>query len=135
MTVRILLADDHAMLRGALRALVSAEPDLQLVGEADGGVAAVRLARELSPDVVIMDLSMPDLNGVEATRQVRSLAPAARVIVLSAHLDRQLLQHVWDAGAAGYVLKDVAHEELVTAIRIVEAGERYGSPRVAREIG
>jgi DNA-binding NarL/FixJ family response regulator len=135
MGLKILVADDHAGLRAALRALISLEPDLELVGDADGGVAAVRLARELKPGVILMDLSMPDLNGIDATRQVRADAPEAKVIALSAHLDRRLLKRAWDAGAAGYVLKDTAHDELIPAIRAVAAGERYVSPRVAREHG
>ena len=137
MALRILIADDHAALRAALCALVAGEADMEVVGEADGGAAAVRLARELAPDVVVMDLSMPDLNGVEATRQVRRGAPAVKVVALSAHLDRKLLDSVWDAGAAGYVLKDTAYDDLLPAIRAASgaAGGRYVSPRVAKELG
>src|SRR5688500_17638430 len=124
MSLKVLLADDHGMLRRALRALIAAEPGNEVVGGAGGGLGAVRLARELTPDVIVMDLSMPDLNGVEATRQIRSQTSAARVIALSAHLDRHLLDQVWDAGAAGYVLKDMAYDELVPAVRAVAAGER-----------
>ena len=135
MRLRILIADDHEALRGALRALISAEAGLEVVGEAAGGDDAVRLARELNPDVVVMDLSMPGTNGVDATRLVRADRPAARVVVLSAHFDRALLDRVWDAGAAAYVLKDNAHDELVPAIRAAAAGERFVSPRVERELG
>jgi two-component system response regulator NreC len=135
MTLRVLIADDHAGLRGALRALVGLEPDLEVVADADGGQAAVRLAHELAPDVIVMDLSMPDLNGIDATRLIRAETPDARVVTLSAHLDRTLLDLVWAAGAAGYVLKDAAHDELVPAIRAVARGERYVSPVVARELG
>jgi DNA-binding NarL/FixJ family response regulator len=123
------------MIRSALRALVAVEGDLEVVGEADGGRAAAGMARALSPGVVVMDLSMPDVDGVDATREVVAACPAARVIAFSAHLDRKLLDDVFAAGAAGYVLKDIAHEELVAAIRAVAAGEVYVSPRVTRELG
>ena len=135
MAVKVLIVDDHAMLRSALRALVSAEADLEVAGEAAGGRDAVRLARELKPDVVVMDLSMPEVDGLDATREVIAAHPAARVIAFSAHLHRALFDRAFDAGAAGYVLKDLAHEELTTAIRAVAAGQTYISPRVARELG
>jgi two-component system response regulator NreC len=132
---KVLLVDDHAMIRSALRALVAGEADVEVVGEAAGGRDAARMARELSPGVVVMDLSMPDVNGIDATRQVLAACPGVRVIAFSAHLDRKLLDDAFAAGAAGYVLKDMAHEELVEAIRAVATGKVYVSPRVKRELG
>jgi DNA-binding NarL/FixJ family response regulator len=135
MAIRVLIVDDHAMLRGALRALVAADPEFEVAGEAAGGEESVRLTRELRPDVIVMDLSMPEVDGITATREAVAAHPGARVIAFSAHLDRALFDRAFDVGAIGYVLKDLAHEELAAAIRTVAAGKRYVSPRVARELG
>ena len=131
MGVRVLIADDHRIVRDGLRSLIAEEQDMSVVGEAENGRAAVELAQELSPDVVIMDVSMPGLNGLEATRQIRKAVPAPRVIALSMHADRRFVTGMLSAGASGYLLKDCAFEELVRAIRAVASGQTYLSPGVA----
>ena len=129
MTIRILLTDDHQMVRDGLRVLLEKQPDLEVVGEAADGREAVRLAAELKPHLVIMDLTMPGLNGMAATRQVLEANDQIKVLVLSMHADRRFLADTLSAGAAGYVLKDNAFEELVKAIRAVMAGQIFLSPQ------
>jgi len=131
MTIRVLLADDHQIVREGLHSLLEAEGDIKVVGEAREGRTAVRMAAELRPDVVIMDIGMPDLNGMEATRQIVEAAAGARVIALSMHADRRLIEGMFKAGAAGYLLKDAAFEELVRAVRTVVSGQTYLCPSVA----
>src|SRR5690242_10069797 len=114
---RVLLVDDHHILRQGLRSLLSAQPDFEIVGEAEDGRSAVELAERLSPNVVVMDIGMPGLNGVDATRQIVDRSPAVRVVALSAWGDRRLITQVLKAGASGYVLKESAFEELSDAIR------------------
>lgn len=128
MTIRVLLADDHALMREGLRALLTAIPDITVVGEAGTGREAVRRAGELKPDVVVMDISMPDLNGTEAARLIREKHPAARIIMLSMHSTSEHVHRAFDAGAAAYVLKESAGTEVISAIRAVLAGSRYLSP-------
>jgi two-component system response regulator NreC len=130
MSVRILLADDHRILREGLIALLEKQPSLKVVGEAENGRSAVRLARELAPDVVIMDISMPDLNGIEATRQIVAEVPGAKVIALSMHCDRHFVRGMLKAGAAGYLLKHSASQELIKAIQLVLANRVYLSPDI-----
>ncbi len=125
MSTRILIAEDQKILREGLRSLLQGESDMQVVGEADNGREAVRLARDLEPDVVIMDIGMPDLNGIDATRQILSQAPAARVLALSMHSDRRFVDQMLEAGATGYLLKDCAFEELRAAVRRVVRRETY----------
>lgn len=125
MNTRILLADDHQMIREGLRSLLSKEPGMVVVAEAADGRDAVRLAVELTPDVVIMDLSMPDLNGIDATRQIIAKTPQVKVIVLSVHADQRFVMEMLKAGASGYLLKDRAFEDLVLAIRVVLANRTY----------
>lgn len=127
---RVLLADDHRILRQGLRSLFEKEDDLEVVGEAENGRQAVRMARELRPDVVVMDVAMPDLNGIEATRQVLAELPAVKVLALSMHSDRRYVIEVLKAGASGYLLKDGAFEELASAIRTVAANRSYLSPEI-----
>ncbi len=119
MTIRVVLADDHRMVREGLRALLAAEPDIEVVGQAEDGFGAARLARELQPDVVVTDLSMPGLNGVDAIRRIRADAPDVRVLCLSVHGESRMVMAVLDAGASGYVLKDSSFQELAQAIRKV----------------
>jgi PAS domain S-box-containing protein len=125
MGIRILLADEYQIARQGLRALLEREPDLEVVAEAESGQTAVRLARELSPEVVILDLSLPDLQGVELVRQVVTAAPGARVVAVSMHADRRFAVNILKAGALGYLLKDCAFEELVRAIRTVVAHKNF----------
>jgi len=131
MPIRILIADDHAIVAEGLKHLVEAQPDLQVVATVGDGRAAVHAARETEPDVVLMDLSMPELNGADATRAVLEHDPKCRVIVLSMYAEREYVRRALKAGAAGYVVKRSAAKEVVDAIRAVHAGQRYLSPRVA----
>lgn len=131
MKLRLLLADDHGMFREGLRALIEKQTDLEVVGEAANGREAVRLARDLTPTVVVMDVSMPDLSGVEATRQILKRRPEVKIVALSMHSDRRFVVEMLRAGAQGYLLKDCAYEELVRAIRTVAGGRVYLSPRIA----
>ncbi|MFA4828991.1 MAG: response regulator transcription factor [Thermodesulfovibrionales bacterium] len=131
MRVRILLADDHTILREGLCALLAKQRDFQIVAEAANGRTAVRLTRELSPDVVVMDVNMPDLNGIEATRQIITGNPGIKVIALSMYSEKQFVVEMLKAGAAGYMLKDSAFEELVHAINTVIQGQFYLSSGIA----
>jgi DNA-binding NarL/FixJ family response regulator len=129
--MKVLLADDHRIVREGLRSLLETQPDLQVVAEASDGRQAVEMARQLSPDVVVMDVAMPQLNGIEATRQISAEEPAMKVVALSMHSDRRFVSEALKAGASGYVLKDGAFDELISAIRAVVADRVYLSPRVA----
>jgi len=125
MKYRIILADDHQLLRAGLRGLLDKEPDFQVVAEASDGRQAVELATQHQPDLAIMDIGMPNLNGVDATRQIRAVAPRTKVIALSMHAGAQFVGSMLNAGASGYLLKDAAYEELVQAIRTVFSGHIY----------
>jgi DNA-binding NarL/FixJ family response regulator len=131
MAIRILLADDHKIVRQGLRTLLQKEPYMEVVAEAEDGRASLKLAQQLSPQVVIMDVGMPDLNGIEATRQVLADSPGIKVIALSMHSDRRFVVNMLKAGASGYLLKDSAFEELAAAIRAVMANKTYLSPGVS----
>ena len=131
MTIKVILADDAQIVRQGLRTLLAGEPDIQVVGEADDGRKTLKLAQELAPDVVIMDISMPDLNGFEATRQLLVGSPGAKVIALSMHSDSLFVSNMLRSGALGYLLKDCALEELVKAIRTVMRQQTYISPGVS----
>ncbi len=121
----IVLADDHRIVRQGLRALLEAEPDFQLVGETGDGLEAVQLAQRLEPDVVVLDLMMPSINGLEATRQISDSCPRTHVIILSMHADEGYVLESLRNGAAGYVLKDSSADDLVRAVREVVGGRRY----------
>lgn len=127
----MLLADDHQLMREGLRSLVENTEGLKVVGEATNGRMAVKKVEELSPNVVVMDVSMPELNGIEATKQIREVSPNTRVIGLSMHSDRQYVGKMLEEGAHGYLLKEGAFEELETAINTVTNGRTYLSPRIA----
>ena len=129
---RILLVDDHRMIRQGIRALLNDQNGLEVVGEAENGREAVQMIKELTPNVVVMDLHMPELNGVDATRQAVALRPGIKVICLSANSDERMTAEMLQAGAAGYVLKESAFEELAVAIKTVMANKVYLSPSVAR---
>lgn len=131
MSIRILLADDHKITRQGLRSLLEKQDDMEVVAEAEEGRTAVRLAREFSPHIVIMDVSMPDLNGVEATRQIVERTPDVKVIALSMHSDSLFVTEMLKSGASGYLLKDCAFEELTLAIRAVVDGKTYLSPSIS----
>lgn len=131
MPIRILIADDHGVVAEGLKHLIEAQPDMQVVAMAPDGREAVRLAREAAPDVVLMDLSMPELNGADATRSILEREARCRVIVLSMYADRAYVRRALKAGASGYVVKRSAAKEVVEAIRAVYAGQRYLSPKVA----
>jgi len=131
MTVRIMLADDHRMFRQGLRTLLDSRDDMDVVGEASDGREAVEMAAQLSPEVIIMDVSMPGLNGVEATRKIMVEHPGTKIIGLSMHTDRRYTSELLKAGASGYLPKDGAFEELEQAVRAVMSGEVYLSPRIA----
>jgi DNA-binding NarL/FixJ family response regulator len=131
MKLRILLVDDHTILREGLRALIEKDPRTVVVGEADNGAEAVRLAAELQPDLVIMDLTMPVMNGIDATRVITKMSPMTRVLALSMENDRFFVVEVLKAGATGYLLKDSAFAELAEAIQTVARGETYLPRNVA----
>lgn len=132
MSIRILLVDDHQIFREGLRALLGAQKDFAIVGEAHDGREAVRLAKELKPDVVVMDVSMPRLSGTEATRQIVSACPQTKVLCLSMFADHRFVTAALEAGATGYILKDCAFEEFVQAIQSVHARETYLCTRVTQ---
>ena len=134
MKTRVLLADDHKIMREGLRSLLAVSPGVEVVGEAGDGRSAVQLALKLSPDVVVMDIGMPDLNGVDATRQIKARAPQIKVIALSLHSDERFISGMFKAGASGYLLKDGAFEELARAIRTVADGHTYLCPRIAKTV-
>ncbi|MCB9832120.1 MAG: response regulator transcription factor [Planctomycetes bacterium] len=125
MTQRILLADDHRIFRDGLRPLLAAQPDLEVVAEADNGLDALRLAREVRPTVAVLDISMPGLNGLEVTRRLLQESPEIRVVILSMNSDRRFVREALRAGARGYVLKDSGFDELVLAVRSVVAGRLH----------
>ena len=131
MKVRIILADDHNIVREGLRSLIEKELGMEVVGEADNGRTTVKLAMDLKPDMIIMDVSMPDLNGIEATRQITHELPDIKVLALSMHSDKRFVAGILKAGASGYLLKDCAFEEMAGAIRAVADGGTYLSPGVA----
>jgi DNA-binding NarL/FixJ family response regulator len=131
MSIRVVLADDHKIIRDGLRTLLEKEAGMEVVAEAENGRKTIKLAQKLTPHVIIMDVSMPDMNGIEATRQIVTEMPHVKVIALSMHSDRRFVLGMLEAGASGYLLKDCAFEELAQAIRNVNAGHTYLSPKIA----
>ncbi|MCH8333512.1 response regulator transcription factor [Candidatus Sumerlaeota bacterium] len=134
MTTKILIADDHKILREGLRSMLQSEKGFEVVGEAGDGRTAVSMAMELHPDIVIIDIAMPDLNGIEATRQISAKLPRVKVIALSMYADGRFIRDVLDAGASGYLLKDSAFEELAGAIRAVAKGGMYLRPAITEVV-
>jgi two-component system response regulator NreC len=134
MSIRVLLADDHKIVREGLRALLNAKPDIEVVAEADNGRMALQLARQVTPEVVIMDVTMPDLNGIEATHRLITEFPDIKVIALSMHSDHRLVSGMLAVGASGYLLKDCAFEELEQAVRTAVDNNIYLSPRIAKTV-
>jgi len=132
--IKILIADDHAVVREGTRHILEQEPDLEVVAEAGDGEEAVRLATGCKPDVAIIDVAMPKVNGIEATKQIKALYPSVAVLILSAYDDDQFVFSLLEAGAAGYLLKSIRGRELVDAVRAVYAGESVLHPAVARKV-
>jgi two-component system response regulator NreC len=131
MSIRILIADDHAVVRQGLCSLLGQEPGMTVVGEVADGRSAVRLSTELAPDVVIMDITMPDMNGIEATHQIKTTSPGIKVVALSIHSDRRMVARMLAAGASAYLTKDSPFEELTRALRTVIGNQTYLSPPIA----
>jgi len=130
MSIKILLVDDHAIIREGLRSLLEKQPEMEVIADTDDGRKAIELVRELLPDIVIMDITMPGLNGIEATRQITAEFPDVKVIALSIHSKRRYVADMLSAGATGYILKECLFDELVQAIKAIAAGGRYLSPRI-----
>jgi len=129
--IRLILVDDHEMVRTGLRTFLETQEGIQVVAEAKNGLEAVQRTRDIQPDIVVMDISMPDMDGLEATRQIKIVCPACKVLALTVHTDKQYFFEMLAAGAAGYVTKQAAAEELVSAVRAIAAGQVYLQPVLA----
>ena len=130
MKIRIVVADDHKIMREGLKALIDKQPDMEVAAEAQDGLTATKLARKLLPHIIIMDIGMPEMNGIDATRQIVSENKDVKIVALSMHSDRRFVLEMLKAGASGYLLKDSAFEELVSAVHTVMEGQPYLSPRI-----
>jgi two-component system response regulator NreC len=126
--IRILLADDHTILRAGLRMMLNAQPDMEVVGEAQDGQHAISETQRLQPDVVLMDVTMPDMNGIEATREIKKLLPETKVLVLTMHENDEYVFQALRAGASGYMLKEAADTDLISALHVIQSGQFYLSP-------
>jgi len=131
---RIVIAEDHTILREGLRALLSSAPDLEVIGEAENGRAAIQCAENMEPDLILMDLSMPRMTGMDAIREIKKRVPDTKILALTVHKDEEYILATLQAGADGYVLKDATHTELMTAIKTVLRGKRYLSPEVSEKV-
>ena len=134
MSIRILIVDDHGVLRAGLKALLSAEPGFEVVQDASNGTDALRLAADLNPDIVLLDMSMPGPNGIEVTRQLKKTLPEIRILILTVHEDEIMLQEAIQAGASGYILKRAVESELIDAIQAVWRGDLYVHPAMTRAL-
>ncbi len=132
--LHVILADDHQIMREGLRLLINSQADMEVVGEAENGQAAVVLAQKLLPDVVVMDISMPEMNGLKATQRLKHLCPNIKILTLTRHTDDGYLQQLLQSGSSGYILKQSASEELVRAIRLVASGQTYLDPAVTGQV-
>ena len=132
--IKILLADDHKIMRAGLRSILEKQPDMEVLGEAQNGLVALQLAKKLRPDLIIMDISMPDLNGIEATSRILAELSGLRVLALSMHSDRGFLIKMLKAGASGYLLKDCASEELIDAVHVIMKNRLYISPAMVDDM-
>ncbi len=130
MTIKIVLADDHKIMREGMRSMLEQEEGLEVVSDAENGREAFEIAKELNPDIIIMDINMPDMNGTEATRKIRKSCGRTKIIALSMHSDKFIVMEMLKAGASGYLLKDCSGQEIVSAIRAVHAGNSYLSPEI-----
>ena len=131
MSIKIILADDHELLREGLRMLIEEQPDMTVIAEADDGRVTVQLVEKLMPDIVVMDIAMPRMNGMEATRHIVSKVPGVKVLALSMHADRRFIVEMLNAGASGYLLKECAFKELITAIHALADQRTYLSPKIS----
>jgi len=131
MATKVLVVDNHGILRQGIQALIEKHSDMEVVGQADNGLEAVELARQLQPDIVLMDVTMPKLNGIEATRQIKRELPAIKVLALSVHAKREFVLDMVRAGVSGYMLKECVFDDLVHAIKVIVAGQSYLSPQIA----
>jgi two-component system response regulator NreC len=131
---KVLIADDHAIVRTGLRTLLQAEPSMELVGEATGGYEAIELVEEKMPDVLLLDISMPDLDGISVVKQIKPLIPNLHILILTIHEDPALLREAIRAGASGYILKRAAESELISAINIIMRGDMYIDPAMVRDL-
>lgn len=134
MPIRIVLADDHQIIREGVRTLLSAEKDFEIIGEAEDGKEAIHLVEEKQPDILVMDISMENMDGIEATRQIHKKFPDVRIVALSMYQAKQYVSNMLEAGASGFLLKDCAGEELVTAIRSILKGKSYLSPEISEVV-
>ena len=132
--IRVLIADDHAIVRTGLRTLLKAEPSMELVGEASGGYEAIELVEKTRPDVLVLDLSMPDLDGIAVTKKTKPLFPGVHILILTIHADEALIREAIKAGASGYILKRAAEAELISAIHIIMRGDVYVDPSMVRTL-
>ncbi len=128
MSIRILLADDHTILRAGLKMMLNAQPDMEVVGEAQDGRQALQEAQRLQPDIILMDITMPDMNGIEATKQLKKELPDVKVLILTMHEHEEYVFQALRAGASGYMLKEAADTDLISALRIIQSGQFYLSP-------
>lgn len=132
MSIRVLIADDHAIVRAGLRTLITSEPDLELIGEASGGVEAIEKVIKLAPDVLVLDISMPDLDGIEVIKALKAAGSTCAILILTLHEDEALLREAIRLRASGYILKHAAESELISAIRSVYRGDLYVHPKLLR---